>query len=234
MDPTILNGSGYREGQTSTTTSQPAMAPQFDLSLSLLSNTTMGYSPSFQPANFLTSSHYANSTSFETYGSLHSPQISLPPALAISLDLPYIGEARNAMVKHGENPYVKLESRSPERDSSIFGIASKSSSDLSGTAHDTNLGTDVDTLMRAIQTKTMVRPQHYEAPAGKRRESTSISSECSTTQGDGHSYESSVTRSRKKYQCDVPSCAKHFFQKTHLDIHMRAHTGHKPFVRTLL
>lgn len=37
-------------------------------------------------------------------------------------------------------------------------------------------------------------------------------------------------RSRKKYECTLPGCQKTFTQKTHLDIHMRAHTGIKPFV----
>lgn len=37
-------------------------------------------------------------------------------------------------------------------------------------------------------------------------------------------------RSRKKYECTLPDCRKVFTQKTHLDIHMRAHTGIKPFV----
>ena len=39
------------------------------------------------------------------------------------------------------------------------------------------------------------------------------------------------SRARKKYPCHVSSCGKRFFQKTHLEIHMRAHTGYKPFVR---
>jgi hypothetical protein len=34
---------------------------------------------------------------------------------------------------------------------------------------------------------------------------------------------------KKRYECDVPGCNKSFLQKTHLDIHSRAHTGDRPF-----
>lgn len=37
-------------------------------------------------------------------------------------------------------------------------------------------------------------------------------------------------KNKKRYECDVPGCGKAFSQKTHLEIHMRAHTGYKPFV----
>ena len=35
---------------------------------------------------------------------------------------------------------------------------------------------------------------------------------------------------KRKYTCTLPHCGKSFAQKTHLDIHIRAHTGDKPFV----
>jgi len=34
---------------------------------------------------------------------------------------------------------------------------------------------------------------------------------------------------RKRYLCSMPDCTKSFYQKTHLEIHIRAHTGAKPF-----
>jgi hypothetical protein len=72
--------------------------------------------------------------------------------------------------------------------------------------------TDIDTLMRAIQQKTgdsEAQPQRKEKPRVA---------------------EAPVTKPKKRYQCDVPDCGKAFYQKTHLEIHTRAHTGIKPFL----
>ncbi|KAI9836691.1 MAG: hypothetical protein M1819_001327 [Sarea resinae] len=41
------------------------------------------------------------------------------------------------------------------------------------------------------------------------------------------------SKAKKRYQCEVPGCYKSFYQKTHLEIHTRAHTGFKPFVSCL-
>jgi transposase-like protein len=40
----------------------------------------------------------------------------------------------------------------------------------------------------------------------------------------------SSQKTKKRYLCSMPDCHKSFYQKTHLDIHTRAHTGVKPFV----
>lgn len=38
------------------------------------------------------------------------------------------------------------------------------------------------------------------------------------------------TQKEKKHVCPQPDCGKTFSQKTHLDIHLRSHSGLKPFV----
>jgi hypothetical protein len=39
-----------------------------------------------------------------------------------------------------------------------------------------------------------------------------------------------IQKPRKRYECTFPGCSKSFFQKTHLEIHTRAHSGDKPYV----
>jgi len=78
--------------------------------------------------------------------------------------------------------------------------------------------TDIDCLMRTIQTKSKTAStptQQEQAPAPIQQSSTS---------------ESKTPKTRKRYQCSMPDCNKSFYQKTHLEIHTRAHTGVKPFV----
>jgi hypothetical protein len=38
---------------------------------------------------------------------------------------------------------------------------------------------------------------------------------------------------KRRYHCQLKNCMKSFYQKTHLDIHERAHTGFKPYVSGL-
>ncbi|KAF1933592.1 zinc finger protein OZF [Didymella exigua CBS 183.55] len=73
-----------------------------------------------------------------------------------------------------------------------------------------NFATDVDTLMKAIQAK---QPESVPVPQVNKDEG-----------------EKPIQKPRKRYQCNMPGCDKSFYQKTHLEIHVRAHTGAKPFV----
>ena len=38
-------------------------------------------------------------------------------------------------------------------------------------------------------------------------------------------------KAKKRYECEFEGCYKSFYQKTHLEIHTRAHSGDKPYVR---
>ncbi|KAL1302506.1 hypothetical protein AAFC00_002895 [Neodothiora populina] len=87
----------------------------------------------------------------------------------------------------------------------------RSSPPVSDDSRASSFSTDVDTLMKAIQKKTQPTQPSEVAPAAPLPEITS------------------PPRSRKRYQCSIPDCHKSFYQKTHLEIHTRAHTGVKPF-----
>ncbi|KAG9520454.1 hypothetical protein KCV07_g4247, partial [Aureobasidium melanogenum] len=75
--------------------------------------------------------------------------------------------------------------------------------------------TDIDALMKAIQSK--VGNDSEQANQSVPREQQQVEA-------------SSPSKPRKRYQCSMPDCNKSFYQKTHLEIHTRAHTGVKPFV----
>ncbi|KAH9823712.1 Asparagine-rich zinc finger protein AZF1 [Teratosphaeria destructans] len=73
--------------------------------------------------------------------------------------------------------------------------------------------TDIDVLMRAIQSKSDPSSNQPSSPEKAAARTTSPDS-----------------KPRKRYHCSMPNCGKSFYQKTHLEIHTRAHTGVKPFV----
>ncbi|KAH6622064.1 zinc finger protein-like protein OZF [Boeremia exigua] len=102
-----------------------------------------------------------------------------------------------------------LQSSSPYYESSYGAELERTRSEpAEGTG--INFSTDVDTLMRAIQAK---QPDSHETQQVNKEE------ENKCTQ-----------KPRKRYQCNMPGCNKSFYQKTHLEIHVRAHTGAKPFI----
>ncbi|SMY27003.1 unnamed protein product [Zymoseptoria tritici ST99CH_1A5] len=116
----------------------------------------------------------------------------------------------------GSETYIKMEE--PLQPQSLFDAESYTSSSDSAPGSDeleekpVVFSTDIDTLMRAIQSKNgdsqpeqqiRQKPRVVQPPANKHK---------------------------KRYQCDVADCGKAFYQKTHLEIHTRAHTGIKPFL----
>ncbi|KAF2680701.1 zinc finger protein-like protein OZF [Lentithecium fluviatile CBS 122367] len=127
--------------------------------------------------------------------------------------LPTVREARNGFAIE-RTPPVKSESCSPIPPNQTFNdtayAGEKRSNSESGDSGRINFSTDVDTLMRAIQAKQPVAAQQAEPV---KREETKPGS-----------------KPKKRYQCDIPGCNKSFYQKTHLEIHTRAHTGVKPFL----
>lgn len=117
-------------------------------------------------------------------------------------------------------PYIKTEEQSQIQPSQVFYDApaySPAESDSPTSSDDSssiNFATDIDTLMKAIQAKSKPAEQRQ-----KQQDQKPKPAEVSITQ-----------RPKKRYQCEVRDCGKSFYQKTHLEIHTRAHTGVKPFL----
>ncbi|KAK4622000.1 Asparagine-rich zinc finger protein AZF1 [Fulvia fulva] len=117
--------------------------------------------------------------------------------------------------------YIKIEDDSPAHPSQVFynanayasSPASRTGTDEPEETKPTVFATDIDTLMRAIQTKTGSATEQRQ----KDQPQVTIT-------------EISPPKPKKRYECDVSDCGKAFYQKTHLEIHTRAHTGIKPFL----
>ncbi|KAG5928027.1 hypothetical protein E4U42_001409 [Claviceps africana] len=95
-----------------------------------------------------------------------------------------------------------------------------------------NFDTDVDELMKAIQTRAEA---HEEAvaqtltPAHTPKADGSVDGGSSAQHRQSCSSAPPESRPKKKWVCDGPNCNKRFVQKTHLDIHRRTHTGRRPY-----
>lgn len=213
--------------------SRRRMAPAFDLSLSLLTNPAMDHHSSFYSLDFDLQHDIAGHLDVNAFGASNTQEpISLPPSLTVTHDLPQVREARNAIVEVNSSPLVKAESASPEDFGFLLCNDPLESLETLAQPQEANFGTDVDVLMRTIQTKTKSRPQQRLTPSsyGVRSSSTTSIGSGSDPDRGSERHRGNGKTTRKRYECDILSCTKSFFQKTHLEIHMRAHTGYKPFV----
>jgi hypothetical protein len=96
--------------------------------------------------------------------------------------------------------------------------------------------TEVDTLMKAIQAKSQTAQSSHNSSSLDQTTTlgishTSYSSTCAQDSKDELPEDASNSKNgKRRYQCQIKTCMKSFYQKTHLDIHQRAHTGFKPYV----
>lgn len=164
-------------------------------------------------ANTYAMSHGFNNA---TFGSLAWPA----PISTNTNSIPHPSMMRNESYSSNgsSEPYIKTEEQSPIHPSQVFFetsayMPSPDSQPLSDSSEESKpavFSTDIDTLMRAIQSQSQPTEPQEKRPVVIR--------------------DATTIKSKKRYVCDVPDCGKAFYQKTHLEIHTRAHTGIKPFM----
>lgn len=209
-----------------------SVAPDYNLDYSAYSYANQSYPASF---GFPNPSYAASTSSVHGFNAFCSAgaaaSLYIPPAYTDPRCMPAIETSRNVIANTENSPVVKAEDVSPEDRN--YGFYNVSPQDLhtSDTTPDTSSGTDVDTLMRAIQTKSGNSSPEEPSPAAYQTNTEPYSDPSEQhIRSRGFGFDYGGFRSRKKYQCHIPACGKVFFQKTHLEIHVRAHTGQKPFV----
>ena len=158
---------------------------------------------------------------------------SLPPGLSTSYDTPHNRNTHSQFPLLSERSQVKGEDET--RNNQITNSQTNTSKAVSlRVPQDVNFGTDVDALMRTIQTRSSPVAKYnvpLSSPQNRIKDNETDFEEPMAIKHWGEQVQS-TSKLRNKYPCNITSCGKAFFQKTHLDIHMRAHTGCKPFVST--
>ena len=218
-----------------THTSQGTMSlPEVDLNLSLFSGPTCHHPMLFDSINLGYDLGFdTGGCNSEEYGTVASPQeIFGHQDFAYGEDRPHCEDAR--LVPPGKDspnsPPIKVEGVSQViHDDALYrGPVGERQPPFSPIEKD--ISTDVDTLMRAIQTKTNLPAQKTQPP---RAYGNNVRDSCGDSVSSAMKCDIPLeSKSKRRYPCRIPSCAKVFTQKTHLEIHMRAHTGHKPYVRS--
>lgn len=176
---------------------------------------------------------YACPPELSSETALYSEQGFDPQSMNLMSSAPcYLASQKNLLDVDDMTP-IKNESESPTPEHVDYFVSPMPLVSLPMQVDYDQSVTEVDNLMKAIQTKSKVRPHQPLPPidtsSGKR-----TSSDSSRSISSPEPPTSLGSRGGKSYQCDLPSCSKAFTQKTHLEIHKRAHSGYKPYVRKSL
>ncbi|KAI9797737.1 MAG: hypothetical protein M1835_006909 [Candelina submexicana] len=162
--------------------------------------------------------------------------------------------AGNPILRGNQSPPVKHEHQVPlQTKSRAFEGRAPTNPKLPNNEPDSTFGTDVDTLMKAIQTKSepslgcsehkhssLTQMTGFQQPRFGQVYGTAYLNQQFNVQftapnavldgaGGRSGQKEARQRNKTRYTCEFPNCLRSFSQKTHLEIHTRAHTGVKPF-----
>ena len=175
-------------------------------------------------------------------------QTRLPPRLAqpgVDGRRSYAPNSHQAYVDdyHSQTPPIKPEPLWSPTAESTASMTSKSTSASSRVLDpepvEVTFDTEVDTLMKAIQAKSQVAPPSQQPSNPTQRASQNFhyvhgAGAAGAVQDGKEDSQDDSKNGKRRYQCQVKNCMKSFYQKTHLDIHERAHTGIKPYVSAIM
>ena len=178
----------------------------------------------------------------------------MAPEAEPSRAIPWSKDNRQSYEAQSPNPSIKSESQFSIRSVATIPPAPARiiTSNVSlNPQNEITFSTNVDTLMKAIQakreTEEIVKKAEAEAQVAVTAHSPLAIQEASPIQTQAQvasttspeekpllvgfrPTEAKPQVHRKRHRCEVPGCHKIFTQKTHLDIHRRAHTGDRPYV----
>lgn len=264
MDISGIVQSYDNRATTSAAVSRTLLAPHYipaqAFSGPTSSNLVSPHLPMQQQHNPFTFSAYTGATSnglIPAFANNYIQQRPLPRLMQTENDsgraVSYARNTRQGYVEehHSQSPPIKSEPlwNVPTNSPSFASTSSKvitPTAPVNGTA-EVIFGTEVDTLMKAIQAKSKATPSQTSTPPEPSRPVVGVSrtplyvqatsegaagepSKPKLTHGEQHDESSSAKNGKKRYSCTIENCTKSFYQKTHLDIHERAHTGVKPYV----
>lgn len=163
-----------------------------------------------------------------------------------------VAAGQSGSIEDHHGLYIKTEPQTQPGSESAWNLNSSpafqtTSPTAAGPSGGVTVGADVDTLMKAIQSDAQQEKSQAQPSSSIEQNSsvvgppafspTSINYSNSTMEQNmdqrlttSHRFQDDKGSSKKKYECVVKGCDKSFFQKTHLEIHARAHTGVKPYV----
>ena len=213
-------------------TSPRTIGADYFLDYSACAQQTQHYPLSFNYVHTICSSDPATIDGFNAYcgAMIQQPFYVLPTYTHPRSSAPF-DSLQSGPVESNDSPIVKTEDTYPEDRGYEVEETSPQELESPGDFSQLSFGTDVDTLMRAIQTKSRSDTlEFHSSAAGELGNQPFADSPEHCARARKNGVDHIGFRTRKKYECHMPSCAKIFSQKTHLEIHVRSHTGHKPFV----